>query len=147
MLYSPFWSVNIYDNADFNMVHDLASVQTENILAMGATNLNCPVVENESTSDAEPISGSFPNDYVLDQNYPNPFNPSTVIVYLLPVSSNVTLKVYDMLGNEVAIWVDEYKPAGSYDVEFSATGLASGIYFYQLVARSFVSTKKMILMK
>jgi hypothetical protein len=86
-------------------------------------------------------------DFYLEQNYPNPFNPSTVISYQLPVSSDVTLKVYDVLGNEVAILIDEYKPAGNYEVEFDAVGLTSGIYFYKLQVGSFVETKKMILMK
>ena len=87
------------------------------------------------------------SDFKLGQNYPNPFNPSTVISYQLPVNSNVTLKVYDLLGKEVATLVDEYKPAGSFSVEFNADGLSSGIYFYILRAESFTETKKMILMK
>jgi hypothetical protein len=87
------------------------------------------------------------NEFQLEQNYPNPFNPSTVISYQLPVSSDVTMKVYDVLGNEVATLVNEEKPAGSYEVEFSADGLTSGIYFYTINAGSFVETKKMILMK
>ncbi len=99
--------------------------------------------------------------FKLEQNYPNPFNPRTVISYQLPVSSSVTLKVYDILGNEVATLVNEYKPAGEYEVEFTAVshsgnirnlpagrqGLTSGIYFYQLKAGSFNQTKKMILLK
>jgi hypothetical protein len=90
---------------------------------------------------------SIPDAFVLDQNYPNPFNPSTVISYQLPVSSNVTLNVYDILGNEVATLVNEYKPAGKYDIEFSATGFTSGIYFYELKAGGYASTKKMLLIK
>jgi photosystem II stability/assembly factor-like uncharacterized protein len=85
--------------------------------------------------------------FSLEQNYPNPFNPSSVISYQLPVNSNVTLKVYDILGNEVATLVNEEKSAGQYEVEFSAEGLTSGIYFYQLRSGSFIETKKMILMK
>ncbi len=88
-----------------------------------------------------------PVDFELAQNYPNPFNPSTTISWQPPVSSQQTLKVYDMLGKEVAILVDEYKPAGSYEVDFDAKGLTSGIYFYRLSAGSFVETKKMILLK
>jgi hypothetical protein len=86
-------------------------------------------------------------EFSLEQNYPNPFNPSTVISYQLPISGNVTLQVYDVLGNEVATLVDEYKPAGNYEVEFDAKVLSSGIYFYKLQAGSFVETRKMILMK
>ena len=87
----------------------------------------------------------------LNQNYPNPFNPSTIINYQIPELSFVTLKVYDVLGNEIATLVSEELPAGEYEVEFNpASGirnLVSGIYFYQLKAGSFIQTKKMILMK
>ena len=83
----------------------------------------------------------------LNQNYPNPFNPSTTISWQSPVSGWQKIKVFDVLGNEVATLVDEYKPAGSYEVEFLADKLASGIYFYQLKAGGFVETKKMILIK
>jgi len=100
-------------------------------------------LEDEET----PIATTFN----LEQNYPNPFNPSTVISYRLPVTSNVTLKVYDILGNEIATLVNEEKSAGTYEVEFrpesSIKQPASGIYFYQLKAGSFVETKKMILLK
>jgi hypothetical protein len=93
----------------------------------------------------------LPLEFSLNQNYPNPFNPSTVISYQLPVSSDVVLKVYDVLGNEVATLVDEYKPEGSYEVEFNpAAGnrkLVSGIYFYQLKVENYIETKKMILLK
>ncbi|MCU0332411.1 MAG: PQQ-binding-like beta-propeller repeat protein [Ignavibacteriaceae bacterium] len=88
-----------------------------------------------------------PEEFVLFQNYPNPFNPSTVISYRLPVSSNVTLKVFDILGNEIIKLVDGYRTIGKYEVEFDASTLTSGTYFYQLIAGSFVETKKMILMK
>ena len=83
----------------------------------------------------------------MGNNYPNPFNPSTTIKYQIPQLSLVTLKVYDVMGSEVATLVNEEKSAGTYEVEFNATGLTSGIYFYQLKADSFVETKKMILMK
>jgi len=93
-----------------------------------------------------------PTEFILEQNYPNPFNPSTVISYQLPVSSDVTLNVYDILGNEIATLVDEYKPARRYEVEFSGhsdegQNLSSGVYFYRLQAGDFVQTKKMILLK
>ena len=92
-----------------------------------------------------------PSEFTLFQNYPNPFNPSTRIQYQVSSSSNVLLKVFDILGNEIATLVDEEKPAGRYEVEFqSSVGslqLASGIYFYQLRAGSFTETKKMILLR
>jgi hypothetical protein len=91
------------------------------------------------------------NDYFLSQNFPNPFNPSTVISYRVPVSGNVTLKVYDLLGREVATLVDEYKPAGSFEVEFNTSSInyhpSSGVYFYQLIAGGYSSTKQMLLLK
>ena len=85
--------------------------------------------------------------YSLLNNYPNPFNPATIIKYQIPKLSFVTLKVYDVLGSEIATLVNEEKPAGSYEVEFNAASLPSGIYFYRLQAGSFVETKKMVLMK
>ncbi|MBK7629454.1 MAG: T9SS type A sorting domain-containing protein [Ignavibacteriales bacterium] len=87
------------------------------------------------------------NYFSLSQNYPNPFNPSTKISWQSPVGSQQKLKIYDVLGNEVATLVNEYKSAGSYEVDFNASSLSSGIYFYRLTVGSFVQTKKMILMK
>ncbi|MBK9099546.1 MAG: T9SS type A sorting domain-containing protein [bacterium] len=89
--------------------------------------------------------------FSLDQNYPNPFNPNTVISYQLPVSSDVTIKVFDILGNEVATLINDYKTAGKYEVEFNQASinpnLVSGIYVYQLKAGEYSSVKKMILLK
>jgi hypothetical protein len=85
--------------------------------------------------------------YSLSQNYPNPFNPSTVISWQIPEGSNVSLKVYNILGSEITTLINEYKPAGKYETEFKSSSLPSGIYFYKLQAGNFVETKKMILMK
>ncbi|MDZ7625551.1 MAG: LamG-like jellyroll fold domain-containing protein [Ignavibacteriaceae bacterium] len=90
---------------------------------------------------------NFPESFSISQNYPNPFNPSTTIRYSIPNGSVVTIKVYDVLGTEVATLVNEDKSAGSYEVDFNASQLSSGIYFYKLQAGSFVETKKMILIK
>ena len=90
---------------------------------------------------------NFPISFSLEQNYPNPFNPSTKISWQSPVSSRQTLKVYDVLGNEITTLVDEYKPAGKYEIEFNANSLSSGIYFYRLQAGSFNQTKKMIILR
>ena len=95
------------------------------------------VIEDEIAADR----------FYLYQNYPQPFNPSTKIKYQLPEVSTVTLKIYDVLGKEVATLVNETKSAGTYEVVFDATGLTSGIYFYTLNAGSFSETKKMILTK
>ncbi len=87
------------------------------------------------------------NEFKLEQNFPNPFNPSTKINYQIPEISVVTIKVYDVLGNEIATLVNEEKSTGSYEIKFSAKGLPSGIYFYQLKTSSFIQTRKMILLK
>jgi len=89
----------------------------------------------------------YPKGFILKQNYPNPFNPSTTIKYQIPELSIVTLKVYDVLGSEVATLVNKEKPAGYYNINFNASSLPGGIYFYKLHAGSFVKTKKMVLMK
>jgi len=84
-------------------------------------------------------------EYLLLQNYPNPVNPTTTIKYQVPELSFVTLKVYDVLGNEVTTLVNEEIPAGSYDVEFDGSELTSGIYFYRLQIGSIIEAKKMVL--
>jgi hypothetical protein len=86
-------------------------------------------------------------NYQLYQNYPNPFNPSTTIKYQLPKSGFITLKVYDLLGREVSTLVNEYKKSGSYNVNYDASKLVSGIYIYQIKLNNFISSKKMILLK
>ena len=104
---------------------------------------------DEMITSVETFLKDLPMNFLLNQNYPNPFNPSTKISWQSPIGSWQTLKVYDILGNEVATLVDEYKPAGNYNVEFRIENveLSSGIYFYQLKAESYIQTKKMILMK
>ena len=90
---------------------------------------------------------SNPAIFKLYNNYPNPFNPSTSIKYSLPEASFTTLKIYDALGNEVTVLVNEVKSAGTYQAEFNASDLSSGIYFYNIQAGAFNQTNKMILMK
>lgn len=108
----------------------------------------------QSPSDVEGKIESL-NSFLLGQNYPNPFNPSTKIKYTTPSviasgtkqSQLISLKVYDILGNEVVTLVNKEQPAGAYEVEFNAAGLSSGIYFYRLQAGSFIEIKKMILLR
>jgi Zn-dependent metalloprotease len=88
-----------------------------------------------------------PSSFSLEQNYPNPFNPATTIKFNLPAKEFVTLKIYDLLGDEVAELLNEEKPAGSHSIEFDASGMASGTYFYKLQAGSNITTRKMILLK
>jgi probable HAF family extracellular repeat protein len=104
-------------------------------------------VFNEATDVEDQGYFGLPKEYNLAQNYPNPFNPITKIRFGIPQAGFVTLKVYDILGNEIATLVNEEKSAGSYEVEFDATMYSSGIYFYKLQAGSFVETKKMLLLK
>jgi hypothetical protein len=85
--------------------------------------------------------------FVLEQNYPNPFNPSTVVSYQLPVASNVKLAIYDLLGREVAILVNERKMPGTYEVKFDGSNLASGVYFYRLQTGDFMQTRKLLLIR
>ena len=89
----------------------------------------------------------IPKEFALEQNYPNPFNPETVISYRLPVMSEVMLRVYDVLGREVAILVNEQQKAGYYEIDWNAVNNSSGVYFYKIQAGEFVETKKMILIK
>jgi hypothetical protein len=104
-----------------------------------------------TTSIEIPEDGLLVNDFELFQNYPNPFNPGTIISWQSSISSQQTLKVFDILGNEIAVLVDEYLPAGRYSVEFNSStlhnNLPSGIYFYQLRVGEFSSVKKMNLVK
>jgi len=93
------------------------------------------------------VEAGMPRTFELGQNYPNPFNPTTLISYQLPVASEVSLKVYDVLGREVMTLVNGKQDAGSYNLNFNASNLSSGVYFYRLQAGSFVQTKKMMLVK
>ncbi len=107
------------------------------------------------SSDVEVTVGQFPNDYSLNQNYPNPFNPETKIRYSIPIVEthggasvqNVLLKVYDMLGREVATLVNEVQEAGTYEVSFNGKSFTSGAYFYRFQSGDFVKINKMTLMK
>ncbi len=93
------------------------------------------------------VNAGTPKTFALEQNYPNPFNPSTAISYQLPVAGNVSLKVFDMLGKEVATLVNARQDAGAYTVNFNANNLSSGVYFYRLQSGNFVQTRKMMLVK
>jgi probable HAF family extracellular repeat protein len=104
-------------------------------------------ITNEVTDVGDDQGSLMPTEYRLEQNYPNPFNPTTTISYSIPKEGFVTLKVYNAIGEEIAIVVNEVKQVGNYSVTFDASNLPSGIYVYQLKVNSFIETKKMILMK
>ncbi|MFC2094786.1 T9SS type A sorting domain-containing protein [Bacteroidota bacterium] len=100
-----------------------------------------------TTAVGDDAGSGVPDAFELFPNYPNPFNPSTTIYYALPEAGNVELIVYDVLGNEVSTLVNEEKPAGINEVEWNASNVPSGVYFYRLSADGFVQTRKMMLMK
>lgn len=110
-------------------------------LSMGMT--GTIIVQNPVSVEDEFVVDQFK----LEQNYPNPFNPSTRISYSVPATTDVNLKVFDIMGNEVATLVNKEQPAGNYQIDFDASNLSGGVYFYQLTTNSFVDTKKMILIK
>jgi len=152
-----------------------SNITTWQILALNYDNINKAVIKLEPSGNGGLTDFNFdnflldlstvledstiliPKSYNLSQNYPNPFNPSTVINYQLPQAGKVTIKIYDIIGNEVSTLVDGNKAAGSYSVTFSANGgsasgenagsLSSGIYIYKMIAGGFVSSKKMMLIK
>jgi hypothetical protein len=108
--------------------------------------LRCSL-RQEATSVEKRDSENLPSSYVLRQNHPNPFNPSTRIEYAVPKAGNVSLRVFDMLGREVAVLVDGMVEAGWYAVNFNAQNLASGVYLYRLESRGFAQTLKMVVLK
>ena len=99
------------------------------------------------TGLADTFFGELPREYELKQNYPNPFNPSTMINYQLQIKNDVELSVYDLLGKKVATLVNQRQQAGYYQVEWDATGFASGVYYYRLEAGNFMQIRKMIYLK
>lgn len=130
-IYSPYWGIYSSDNQTIWGIGDFDNPTT--------------LIENEIINDQL-------NSFMLNQNYPNPFNPNTKITWYSPTSEWQTLKLYDILGNELATLVDEFLPAGNHEIEFSIlngsiNNLASGVYFYRLQIGSFVESKKMVLMK
>ena len=116
------------------------------VMIMINRKLSPDVIVSVEDSEKE-ITQNLPSKFMLEQNYPNPFNPTTSIEYSVPSSEYVSLKVYDVLGNEVASLVNENKNAGSYRIDFNASTLSSGVYFYKITAGNYTETKKMMLIK
>jgi hypothetical protein len=104
-------------------------------------------VDSDDPTSVREIAGDLPAEFVLSQNYPNPFNPTTNIRYSIPTGSEVTLKIYNYLGQHVATLVDGYQDAGNYVATFNGAGLSSGVYFYRLEAGSVTMTKRLTLVK
>ena len=93
------------------------------------------------------VEVSLPLEYSLEQNFPNPFNPTTTIRYAIPEDNFVSIKLYDVLGNEVITLVNEQQQAGRYEMLFNASSIASGVYYYQITSGNFNQTRKLVLMK
>jgi hypothetical protein len=132
----PLWDADSLNTVVF--VQSTASKTVYQSETISYTDLNVT-----SMSD----NNQLPTEFVLEQNYPNPFNPSTKISFAISQSDFTTLKVYNALGNEVATLLSDELPAGNHNVNFNATNLSSGTYFYTLTSGSFRETKKMILLK
>lgn len=148
-VYALLWSSTEY-NADYAYVMDLAfNNQDINIYGNGKQAAFCiRCIKGEGTVDVQQ-NKNVPNEFSLLQNYPNPFNPETSITYNIPTAAFVSLKIYDVLGNELIVLVNELKQPGSYKYVFDMHdyNLGSGVYFYKLAADGFCSTKKMLYLK
>ena len=155
-------NVHIYDhfhNTDSltYLPLSLAVSPTDNHLNAAATELLAPLFVNDvfdaaiqyETGTPTGMGESIlkPNNYILNQNYPNPFNPSTEIDFYLADSGNITLKVYDCHGSELATLADGFRSAGKHSIKFNAKNFSSGVYLYRLETDNFTSTRKMILIK
>ena len=153
--YTKFNCIISYFSADVpDTANIIISVTNPSFFTTVGTKMFIDDLAWSSTTDIANSDNQIPKKFSLEQNYPNPFNPTTKIRYTIPnvISTegrnlSVSLKVYNVLGNEVATLVDEYKPAGNYEVDFNAVNLASGMYLYKIQAGSFVETKKMILIR
>jgi hypothetical protein len=132
--------------ATLDTLNGNATLVSEN--ALSANNLSAIAMRSDVVNSvSQEQNVQLPKTFSLSQNYPNPFNPTTVISYQLPVISKVTLKLYDVLGREVAMLVNEEQSAGWKEVQWNASGVSSGIYFYRLQTGSFVDVKKMMVLK
>ncbi len=140
--------VKLWDDQSSSWKSITASVDKQtNVVSFSTSTVNSFIALTSSSVTAVEIQQDIPTEFALDQNYPNPFNPATTISYKLSSNENVSLKVYSILGSEVANLVSGYQNAGSYKINFDASALASGIYFYKLQTSSFIQVKKMMLLK
>ncbi len=141
-----FWTTKTLENIHASTMWLSTETAFSIILAEPKINGNCVRCIKDITT---PVTDEVQNvnKFSLDQNFPNPFNPSTTIKYSIPVSNIVSLKVYNILGKEVADLVNEYKNSGTYEVEFNAANLSSGTYFYKIKSGNYMETKKLLLLK
>jgi hypothetical protein len=134
------------------VVAQLAGLGSDRISSVSYLQFNADFVNTVFRHEASGTVGvtdnnPLPAGFALEQNYPNPFNPSTTIRYELPMAAEVRLSVYDVLGREVSVLVNERRGAGVHEVRFDGSRLASGIYLYRLQAGSYVQTRKLALVR
>jgi hypothetical protein len=142
------------NSATWTAVND-GFIDTVTSLTVSATDLIAGTVGgkvwrrplSQMITSLDHVTTELPQEFLLFQNFPNPFNPSTAIRYELPKSSHVTLSVFDVLGRDVSVLVNEGEQPGVYSVRFDGSGLASGMYFYRLQAGDFVQTRRLLLLK
>jgi photosystem II stability/assembly factor-like uncharacterized protein len=144
--FSPDNYPETYTSADLHSISLYMEDRTPHLWA-GGKGFSILHSVTEIVSDIDEGQNVIVKDFTLSQNYPNPFNPSTTIIYSIPIAGKVSLKIFDVLGNEIATLVNEEKTSGKYTVNFDASNLTSGVYFYRLQTGDFISTKKMILLK
>ncbi len=135
---------DVIESISGQVIVDKISDGNNNILSGFFSN---PDAQSTNVTSADETNPIVIKNYTLFQNYPNPFNPSTKISYALPQNSFVELKVFNLLGQEIATLVNEQKPVGNYEVNFDASNLPSGVYIYKMKAGEYVQTKKMVLLK
>lgn len=146
---------NVWDNIGFVQGNGTSTnphsyTFSDENLSAGTYNYRLKQIDNNGSYKYYNLTESFavgPADFNLSQNYPNPFNPTTIIKYSLPEKNQVTIRIYNVLGSEVATLVNEVIPVGNYEVKFNGSGLSSGVYYYTISAGKFNTTRKMILMK
>ena len=146
--YIAFGNDGKHYNQDINLQPNTA-VDTSVANALFYASDHLPVIASFTFDPIVSVSNPsvLPSSYSLSQNHPNPFNPSTELEYRVPAYGQVTLKVFDILGHEIASLVDDMRAPGTYRVSWDASGMPSGVYFYRMTAGSFVSTRKMVLLQ
>ena len=152
LLFTELWpSFGATDNVQYITAGDFDNDSDLDIVTSGGIGGESyvSILYNNSilTSIYEETGTQIPRVFDLQQNYPNPFNPSTTIQYSIKENTLVSLKIYDILGREITTLINEVKTAGIYKVNFDASNLSSGVYFYKLTAGNFIETKKMILLR